>query len=140
MAILIMALPAVLSAREYMKFGNGESRNMYNEEMSYIKEILKKPGKAVMLIYTDKELYIGPQIFSECPHVQPVEIGNEAMGYYFGKNVEDSFIANMEKADYIIINEAAFMVMISGRYVDLFGEKIEKMKSSGTQSIMIYEK
>ncbi len=139
-ATVMMTPPVALSAREFMKFGNGELKKIYNEEMGYIKEILKKPGKAVMLIYTDKEFYIGPQIFSEYTHVQPVKIENGALGYNFVENVADNFIANIEKADYIIINDAAFMEMISGRYVDIFGEKIEKMKSSGTQSIMIYEK
>ena len=140
LAILIMAPPVALSAREIMKFGDGKERNVYYEEIGYIKEILKKPGKAVMLIYTDKEFYIGPQIFAECPHVQPVKIENGAMGYNLIENVKDNFIANIWNADYIIINDEAFTVMISGAYVNIFGEKIEKMKSSGTQSIMIYEK
>ena len=137
---ILTAPPAVLSAREFMKFGDGKLRDLQNEEMCYIKEILKKPGKAVMLIdNTDKEFYIGPQIFSECPHVKPVYIGRGSLGYNNGYYESENFIANINDANYIIINDAAFTGITIGKHVDIFGEKIEKMRSSGTQSIMIYE-
>jgi hypothetical protein len=107
--------------------------------MGYIKESLKRDGKAVMLIDTDKEFYIGPQIFSECPHVKPVYISKGSLGYKNGYCENEFFMTNIGNADYIIINEAAFTGLAIGKYADAFGEKIEKMKSSGTQSIMIYE-
>ena len=139
LAVVLMTPPAALSVREWMKFGDGELRRLQNEEMSFIKESLKKPGKAVMLIDTDKEFFIGPQIFAECPHVQPVHIGSGSMGYKNGFYENENFMANIGSADYIIINDAAFTGLVIGKYADAFGEKIEKMKSSGTQSIMIYE-
>jgi hypothetical protein len=140
LAVLMLTPPAALSVREWMKFGDGELKRLQNEEMGYIKESLKRDGKAVMLIDTDKEFYIGPQIFSECPHVKPVYIGKGSLGYKNGYYENEFFMANIGNADYIIINEAAFTGLAIGKYADAFGEKIEKMKSSGTQSIMIYEK
>lgn len=140
LAVMMITPPAALSAREFMKFGDGELKRLQNEEMGYIRESLKREGKAVMLIDTDKEFYIGPQIFSECPHVQPVYIGSGSLGYKNGYYENEKFMGNIGNADYIIINEAAFTGLAIGIYADTFGEKIEQMKSSGTQSIMIYEK
>ncbi|MBQ8734388.1 MAG: hypothetical protein IJY75_00145 [Bacteroidaceae bacterium] len=140
LSIILLSVPTALCIRELLKFGNGAARNEIDEELAIVKDIMQKPGKAVMLIDSELEYYVGPQIFSECPHVKPVVIGNGSLGFRNSYKESDYFVANMHEADYIIINDQAFSGLMLRKERHVIGDKIENMNCIGTQSIIIYEK
>lgn len=140
LAVLVCILPAGLSGREFLKLEGGKLKAQQQEELATLKQVIEKPGKAVVLFDDCYEYDLGPQIFSELSHIRPVYLKTSRLGLESQPNEQDSLIGQIQEADYLIMNEEGFSVLSYSASSELFFEVISACKSYGTGSYLIYAK
>lgn len=123
--VSVLLIPAALTVREYLKLEHGALKSAQQEEISVLKEIVQKPGVALVQFEECHEFDLGPQIFAELPQLDPMD----AMDENAWKDV-----------DYIIMNEEGFTQLSYSDFSDAFFEAIYEMKSYSTGELLIYSK
>lgn len=117
----VLIAPGLLSVREFQKFEWGDKKFAQQEELKTIKEIINKPGKAIIFTGENLEFELEQQIFAELPILRPLKS-----------------LGQMSDADYIILTETGFLGLSYSEHSDLLFECISEMKSYGTGSYMVY--
>ena len=121
LGVAVFIAPSLLSIREFQKLDMGQAKVEQQEELMALKEIIQKPGKALVQFGDCAEYELGPQILAEFPLLQPI-----------------TSILDIKEADYIILTEEGFSELSYSRESDLLFECISEMKSYGTGNYMVY--
>lgn len=121
LGVAVFIAPSLLSIREFQKLDMGQAKVEQQEEFMALKEIIQKPGKALLQFGDCAEYELGPQILAEFPLLQPI-----------------TSILDIKEADYIILTEEGFSELSYSRESDLLFECISEMKSYGTGNYMVY--
>ena len=121
LGVAVFIAPSLLSIREFQKLDMGQAKVEQQEELMALKEIIQKPGKALVQFGDCAEYELGPQILAEFPQLQPI-----------------TSILDIKEADYIILTEEGFSELSYSRESDLLFECIGEMKSYGTGNYMVY--
>jgi hypothetical protein len=121
LGVAVFIAPSLLSIREFQKLDMGQAKVEQQEELMALKEIIQKPGKALVQFGDCAEYELGPQILAEFPLLKPI-----------------TSILDIKEADYIILTEEGFSELSYSRESDLLFECISEMKSYGTGNYMVY--
>lgn len=121
LGVAVFIAPSLLSIREFQKLDMGQAKVEQQEELMALKEIIQKPGKALVQFGDCAEYELGPQILAEFPLLQPI-----------------TSILDIKEADYIILTEEGFTELSYSNKSDLLFECISEMKSYGTGNYMVY--
>ena len=121
LGVAVFIAPSLLSFREFQKLDMGQVKVEQQEELMALKEIIQKPGKALVQFGDCSEYELGPQFLAEFPLLQPI-----------------TSILDIKEADYIILTEEGFSELSYSRESDLLFECIGERKSYGTGNYMVY--
>ena len=138
--IAVLLIPGALTVRECKKLENGTVKAEQQEEISALKEIIKRPGRALVLFKECYEFDLGPQIFSELPQIRPIDMKSSKLGMENTDQEHDILLQQIAEADYVILNEEGFSTLSYSNASDRFFEVIGEMKSYGTGKLTIYAK
>ena len=121
LGVAVFIAPSLLSIREFQKLDMGQVKVEQQEELMALKEIIQKPGKALVQFGECAEYELGPQILAEFPLLQQL-----------------SSIEEIKESDYIILTDDGFNKLSYSRESDLLFECIGERKSYGTGNYMVY--
>lgn len=140
-AVLLSAfvLPGYLLAREFAKLEGGEAKALQREQIDEMKKLMDRPAKVVAYFGKCFDYQLGAQVYSEVPHLRPVDVKNTKFGTEGILDVS-RLIDGMTEADCIILGPDGASDVFNNENSDTFFEATEDMKGVGVAEFMVYVK